>query len=118
VLGSALARVLLCLSGAAFTYAREATMEETVSRQEFESVRTELQKLIIRVEVLTQDLHRLTIQVGDLAEAIDARFDAIDSRFDATDARFDATDARFDQMERRLDAMQETLLTAILQLRR
>jgi flagellar capping protein FliD len=54
--------------------------------------------------VLTQDLHRLTIQVGDLAEAIDARFDA--------------TDARFDQMERRLDAMQETLLTAILQLRR
>jgi hypothetical protein len=104
VLGRALARVLLCLSGAALTYAREATMEESVSRQVFESVRTELQKLIIRVEVLTQDLHRLTIQVGDLAEAIDARFDA--------------TDARFDQMERRLDAMQETLLTAILQLRR
>jgi len=79
-------------------------MEDTVSRQEFESVRTELQKLIIRVEVLTQDLHRLTIQVGDLAEAIDARFDAVDARFDKSD--------------RRLDAMQETLLAAILQLRR
>lgn len=83
-------------------------MEETVSRQEFESVRTELQKLIIRVEVLTQDLHRLTIQVGDLAEAIDARFDKQESRIGAMETRFD----------QRLNAMQEVLLTAILQTRR
>lgn len=97
-------------------------MEETVSRQEFESVRAELQKLIIRVEVLTQDLHRLTIQVGDLAEAIDARFDAVDARFDAVDARFDKMESRIDAMEtrfdQRLNAMQEVLLTAILQTRR
>jgi DNA repair exonuclease SbcCD ATPase subunit len=90
-------------------------MEETVSRQEFESVRAELQKLIIRVEVLTQDLHRLTIQVGDLAEAIDARFDAVDARFDKMESRMDAMETRFDQ---RLNAMQEVLLTAILQTRR
>ncbi len=90
-------------------------MEETVSRQEFESVRAELQKLIIRVEVLTQDLHRLTIQVGDLAEAIDARFDAVDARFDKIESRMDAMETRFDQ---RLNAMQEVLLTAILQTRR
>lgn len=54
-----------------------------VTREEFDSVKAELQKLIIRVEVLTHDLHRLTLAFGEFGQhliALDDRLGRLEDR--------------------------------------
>jgi chromosome segregation ATPase len=80
-----------------------------VTREEFSLVKETLERLIVRVEVLTQDLHALSKQVDARFERVDARFaqqderfKGIDERFKGIDERFDAIDARFERIEERL----------------
>jgi tetrahydromethanopterin S-methyltransferase subunit G len=71
-------------------------MANYVTREEFNPVKEGLERLTIRVEVLTSDLHRLSQQVGDLAEDVVELREAMHARFDEVDARFFGVDARFD----------------------
>ena len=78
-----------------------------VTREEFETVKAELQKLIIRVEVLSVDLHKLTLAVGDLGE-----------RMDGLESRMDRLENRMDRLEKTVIDGNAALMSAILSLGR
>ena len=71
-------------------------MAEFVTRQEFEMVKAKQDELIIRVEAIDRGLASLTVQVADLSESMERRFDAVDRRFDAVDQRFDRLEKKID----------------------
>lgn len=79
-----------------------------VEREEFEAVKKTLETLTIRVEVLTSDLHRLTQNVGDLAESVDRRFDALETMVRDGHA----------ELRRAIDDGQAALMSAVLSLGR
>jgi predicted nuclease with TOPRIM domain len=92
-----------------------------VTREEFDSVKSELQKLIIRVEVLTQDLHRLTLAVGEFGErlvAIEGSIARLEERVDRLDVRVDRIEARLDSLEKTVTDGNAALMSAILTLGR
>lgn len=53
-------------------------------------MKTEMERLSVRLVVLTEGQHSLAKDFAALAEEMNERFDAVDARFDAVDARFDA----------------------------
>jgi predicted nuclease with TOPRIM domain len=78
-----------------------------VEREEFESVKKTLETLTIRVEVLANDLHRLTLSVGDLAE-----------RMDKLEVRMDRLEVRMDRLEKTVIDGNTALMAAIVALGR
>lgn len=87
-----------------------ATPSKYVTREEFEPVKNGLERLNIRVEVISQDLYKLTLEVAELAESVNARFDAVDARFDGIDGRLDGIDGRLDGIDGRLDRLEKTMI--------
>lgn len=67
-----------------------ATDPNYVTRSEFEQRHSEttqsMERLTIRVEVLTHDVHQLTNQVGDIAEDLASLRAETETRFDQVDA--------------------------------
>ncbi len=59
-----------------------AQSTEFVTREEFDSMKVEEEKLSIRVEVLTDAVTSLTRDVADLREETNERFLTVDERFD------------------------------------
>jgi hypothetical protein len=55
---------------------------EFVTREEFEMVKAKQDELIIRVESIDRGLASLTIQVAELAESMERRFDALNKKID------------------------------------
>lgn len=88
-----------------------AQAANVVSRQEFE-------RLTIRVEVLTNDVHRLTLTVADIAEDLASFRAETNARFESMEARLskkiDENNARVDGLEERLSKKIEDGQTAIL----
>lgn len=80
-----------------------------VTRAEFEPVKQGLERLTIRVEVLTNDVHTLTNRVADIAE------DLLALRTEMNE-RFRAIDVRFDRLEKTIADGHAALLSAILRL--
>jgi predicted nuclease with TOPRIM domain len=80
--------------------------EQFVTKEEFEPMKADIQKLIIRVEVLTQDVHSLRLSLAAFVEAADARFDQLEARVDVLEPRFDKLEARFDKLEARFDKLE------------
>ena len=96
---------------------------EFVTREEFDVLKAEHERVAIRAEVLSEVVTELTRQLADLREEMNARFDAVDSRFDAVDSRFDAVDSRFAGVDDRLSRLEKlvmdgnaALMSAILKL--
>ncbi len=52
---------------------------------------------------LKEGMDRRFEAVDQRFEAVDRRFEAVDQRFEAVDQRFDAVDQRFDAVDRRLE---------------
>jgi hypothetical protein len=88
-------------------------LAEFVTRQEFEMVKAKQDELIIRVEAIDRGLASLTVQVAELSESMERRFDAVDRRFDAVDRRFDAVDQRFDRLEKKVDDCLTALMSIV-----
>lgn len=59
-----------------------AQSTEFVTREEFDSMKVEEEKLSIRVEVLTDAVTSLTRDVADLRQETNERFLTVDERFD------------------------------------
>lgn len=74
-----------------------------VTRDEFSLVRESLERLIVRVEILTQDLHALSKKFDARADQVDARFERIEERLALHDVRFDHLEARLDALEQHVD---------------
>lgn len=87
-------------------------------RLEVRSNATAVERLSVRVEVISHDTTRILREMADLREEVDARFDAVDARFDAVDARFESVDARFERLEKQIADGNAALLSAVLQLGR
>ena len=90
--------------------------EQFVTKEEFEPMKADIQKLIIRVEVLTQDVHSLRLSLAAFVEATDARFDGLENRFDHLGARVDVLETRFDKLEKMVSDGNAALMSAILNL--
>ena len=84
-----------------------AQSDKYITREEFEPVKNGLDRLSIRVEVITHDLHQLTNMVGDLAEAFDLRFDRLEARMDKLEDRMDRLEDRMDKLEQRFDKLEQ-----------
>ncbi|MFT3711313.1 MAG: hypothetical protein QM817_27085 [Archangium sp.] len=80
---------------------RAATIEE------LEQVRTEMQRLIIRSEVVSQDTYRLTTQLAELYERTDVRFDLVDERLDELKLRLDRVEQKVNQLEQKVDRLEQ-----------
>lgn len=66
-----------------------------VTQEEFQPVRVGLERLTIRVEVLTQDVHDLTLHVADVAEDLTELRTEMNARFEALSGEMNS---RFEQM--------------------
>ncbi len=89
---------------------------EFVTREEFDVLKAEHEKVAIRAEVLSEVVTELTRQLADLREEMNARFDAVDSRFDAVDSRFAVVDDRLSRLEKLVMDGNAALMSAILKL--
>ncbi len=79
-----------------------------------------IERLSVRVEVISHDTSRLLTEMADVREdlaefrqSVEGRFQAIEARLDTIEARLDAIEARLDAIEGRFDN-HEKLLNAIL----
>lgn len=82
---------------------RAATIEE------LDLVRTELERMRVRTDVLNQDIYRLNMRVGDLYELSDERFDRLEAKVDVLDAKVDALDAKVEALDAKVDRMAREL---------
>ena len=89
---------------------------EFVTREEFDVLKAEHEKVAIRSEVLSEVVTELTRQLAFLSEEMNARFDAVDSRFDAVDSRFAGVDDRLSRLEKLVMDGNAALMSAILKL--
>jgi hypothetical protein len=107
-----------------------------VTQQELRPLKAELERLSMRTEVLTKDVHGLATRVGDVEQelealtlAVEIGFAKVDARFveleARLEARFQAIDARFERLEGMFATLTQqvadgnsALLSAILQLAR
>ena len=65
-----------------------------VTREEFTPVKDAVERLTIRVEVLTNDVHQLTNIVADLAEQQTQFREEVLGKFEASDGRMDKLEQR------------------------
>lgn len=63
-----------------------ATQEQHEAlKADMRSQATAIERLSVRVEVISHDTTRLTRDVAEIREEMNERFDAVDARFDAAD---------------------------------
>ena len=86
-----------------------AVASKYVTRNEFEPVKTGVERLTIRMEVFAQDLHSLTLQVADLADNVDLRLDRLEGRMDGLEGRMERLEGRMDRIEGRMDRLEERM---------
>lgn len=91
-----------------------------VSQEQHEALRLEVrsnatvvERLSVRVEVISHDTTRILREMADLREEVSERFDAVDARFDAVDARFKTVDGRLGSLERELTQTREEILKVV-----
>lgn len=82
-----------------------------VTRQEFDIVKAELERLSVAVQVLSDGQLTLTQSVADLAERMEAGFAGVDARFEALEARFDSQTGGLKQL---IEERHAELLLAVL----
>lgn len=75
-----------------------------------------VEKLTIRVEVLSNDLHQLTLQVGDIADRLGGLRDEMNARFVEVDARFERLTNEMNHRFTGLEQTQAAILSAVMRL--
>lgn len=75
-----------------------------------------IERLAIRVEVISHDTTRILREVADLREEVNERFEGVEERFVGVDQQFDAVNQRFDKLEKQIADGNAALLSAILKL--
>lgn len=82
-------------------------MTAYVTRQEFDIVKAELERLSVAVQVLSDGQLTLTRSVADLSERMEAGFAAVD-------ARLEEVDTRFDDLKQLIETRHAELISALL----
>lgn len=72
----------------------------------------EFQPVKMQTDALTNDLHKLTLQVGDIAEDLEKGFASLSQRIDDVEGRLSN---RIDRLEKKIDDGHAAILSAIMQ---
>jgi predicted nuclease with TOPRIM domain len=93
-----------------------AVASKYVTRKEFEPVKTGVDHLTIRMEVITYDLHSLRMQVADLADNVDVRFERLEERMDRLEERMGRLEERMDRLEKTVVDGNAAIMSALLKM--
>ncbi|MDP1828647.1 MAG: hypothetical protein Q8L48_35605 [Archangium sp.] len=85
-----------------------------VTRQEFDIVKAELERLSVAVQVLSDGQLTLTRSVADLAERMEAGFAGVDAHFEAMEARLDSVTSQTGGLKQLIEERHAELLLAVL----
>jgi uncharacterized protein YoxC len=93
-----------------------------VTRAEFQPVKDAVERLGVRVEVLTHDVHQLTLRVAEIAEDLidlrDEMIDCFEALEDRLSKKIDGSSTSLEaRLTKKIDDGNAALMSAILSLR-